>query len=470
VAQLSTRRDFKASIALGLQALQRLQPVLDRPDAPRAARQTEGVILQSTGFSQLRDMQRPAAAVTLRRALAVFRGLGATELEDLVATTGYIRTSWLLEEAIDRTGSVAERRALLEEGVALADRLLAVRPGHRPALRAKATTLNGLSQIAQEELQVAKAVQSLTAALDVETQALSLDAGSGASRNNMRIRYGQRSYLLSMLGRFDEARRDAELGLQVGQDEGVDSFGKFNLAFSNFETGVFYADLGEDARADALQREGDRLVEDLQRDGGFDLAALAIRRATTAGRIALARRDRAALSVVRRDLDVAKARFLADNPDDPAVDGLARVASGASAEVALALGDAVAAEGYARQSIEESKRFGVSGYYERRDAAAVLAMLSLALSAQGKLADASEAIRPALAFHLEPLVRASDDQMLKADHARVLYAAALASADPARRRAYLVEAAQRFDSMPAPLRQLKSFAALRADIARALQG
>jgi hypothetical protein len=86
------------------------------------------------------------------------------------------------------------------------------------------------------------------------------------------------------------------------------------------------------------------------------------------------------------------------------------------------------------------------------------------------LADASEAIRPALAFHLEPLVRASDDQMLKADHARVLYAAALASADPARRRAYLVEAAQRFDSMPAPLRQLKSFAALRADIARALQG
>ena len=470
VAQLSTRRDFNASIALGLQALQRLQPVLDRPDAPRAARQTEGVILSSTGFSQLRDMQRPAAAVTLRRALAVYRGLGATELEDLVATTGYIRTSWLLEEAIERTGSVAERRALLEEGVALADRLLAVRPGHRPALRAKATTLNGLSQIAQEELQVAKAVQSLTAALDVETQALSLDAGSGASRNNMRIQYGDRRLLLSRLGRLDEARRDAELGLQVGQDEGVDSFGKFNLAFANFATGVFYAELGEDARADALQREGNRLFEDLQRDGGSDLTALAIRRATAAGRIALARRDRAALSVARRDLDAAKARFLADNPGDPAVDDLARVASSASAEVALALGDAVAAEGYARQSIEESKRFGVSGYYERRDAAAVLAMLSLALSAQGKLTDASEAIRPALAFHLEPIVKASDDQMLKADHARVLYAAALASADPARRRAYLVEAAQRLDSMAAPLRQLKSFAALRADIARALQG
>ena len=471
VAQLSTRRDFKASIALGLQALQRLQPVLDKPDAPRAARQTEGAILQTTGFSQLRDIQRPAAAVTLRRALAVFRGLGATELGDLVAATGYIRTSWLLEEAIRRTGSVAERRSLLEEGVALADRLLAVRPGHRPALRAKATTLTGLSQIAQqEEMQVAKALQSLTAAIDADTQALSLDAGSGASRNNVRIRYGDRSDLLLMIGRLDEARRDAELGLEVGQDEGVDSFGKFNLAFANFQTGVFYAELGEDARADALQREGDRLVEDLKRDGGSDLAALAIRRAMAAGRIALARRDRAALLVARRDLDAAKARFLADNPGDPAVDGLASVASAASAAVALALGDAAAAEGYARQSIEESKRFGVSGYYERRDDATVLAMLSLALSAQGKWAEASEAIRPALAFHLEPLVRASDDQMLKADHARVLYAAALASTDPARRRAYLVEAAQRFDSMAAPLRQLKSFAALRADIARALQG
>jgi tetratricopeptide (TPR) repeat protein len=319
-------------------------------------------------------------------------------------------------------------------------------------------------------MQVAKALQSLTAAIDADTQALSLDAGSGASRNNVRLRYGDRSYLLSMIGRLDEARRDAELRLQVGQDEGVDSFGKFNLAFANFQTGVFYAELGEDARADALQREGDRLVEDLKRDGGSDLAVLAIRRAMAAGRIALARRDRAALLVARRDLDAAKARFLADNPGDPAVDGLARVASAASAAVALALGDAVAAEGYARQSIEESKRFGVSGFYERRDEVDVLASLSLALSAQGKLAEASAVIRPALAFHLEPLVRASDDQMLKADHARVLYAAALASTDPARRRAYLVEAAQRFDSMAAPLRQLKSFAALRADIARALQG
>jgi len=46
--------------------------------------------------------------------------------------------------------------------------------------------------------------------------------------------------------------------------------------------------------------------------------------------------------------------------------------------------------------------------------------------------------------------------------------AAFASDDAARRRTYLIEAAQRFDSMPESLRRFKSFAARRADIARAL--
>ena len=470
VAQLSTRRDYKSSIALGSQALQDLRPVLAEAEVSRAARQTEGAILVSLGFSQSRSFDRPAAAATLRRALAVFRGLGSTDLTDIVATTGHIRAAWLLEEAIRRAGAVDERRAILEEGVMLADRLLAVRPGHRPALRAKATTLNGLSAIERENLQAAKAVRWTTTALDADSQALSLDAGSGASRNNMRIRYGDRGYLLFTLGRLDEARRDADLGLEVGKDEGVDAFGKWNLAFSHSGTRLFYADLGDTGRADALQREADRLFGELKRDGVSDLSALTLRRANDSGRVAVAEGDRAALQSALRDLNDARTQFLADKAGDLSAYGLTRVASATAAAVALALGDAVAAEARARQALEDTKKHGVHGADERRDEADILASLSLALSGQGRRAEAAAVIQPALAFYSDPLVKASDMETLKADHARALYAAALASVEPTRRRSYLVEAAQRFDAMVVPLRRIKTFAALRADIARALKG
>ena len=470
VTQLSFRRDYKSSIALGSQALQDLRPVLAEAEVSRAARQTEGAILVSLGFSQSRSFDRPAAAATFRRALAVFRGLGSTDLTDIVATSWHIRAAWLLEEAIRRAGTVDERRAILEEGVMLADRLLAVRPGHRPALRAKATTLSGLSGIERENLQAAKAVRWITTALDADAQALSLDAGSGASRNNMRRNYRDRGYLLFTLGRLDEARRDADLGLEVGKDEGVDALGKWNLAFWHSRTRLFYADLGDTGRADALQREADRLFGELKRDGVWDLSALALRRANDSGRVAVAEGDRAALQSALRDLNDARTQFLADKAGDLSAYGLTRVASASAAAVALALGDAVAAEARARQALEDTKKHGVHGAEERRDEADILASLSLALSGQGRRAEAAAVIQPALAFYSDPLVKASDMETLKADHARALYAAALASVEPTRRRSYLVEAAQRFDAMVVPLRRIKTFAALRADIARALKG
>jgi hypothetical protein len=68
------------------------------------------------------------------------------------------------------------------------------------------------------------------------------------------------------------------------------------------------------------------------------------------------------------------------------------------------------------------------------------------------------------------VVRASDIGILKAEHARVLQAAALATADPARRREYLLEAARQLDAMPATLRRFRSNVALRAEISRQLAG
>ena len=467
VNRLVSLRDFNGAAELGLQALQNMQPLLQRRQVTRAARRAEGDLLEVTGFAQLRGSQETEAAVTLRRALEVFRGMGSMELKDLVATMQQVRVSWQLEEAIYRTATKAERGALLQEAVTLADRLLVVRPGHRSALRSKGTALGALSFNEAETLQFAKALHYLTAGIEVNEQAMRLEAGGGESRNNLRLSYRLRADIYVELGRIEDARRDMELALEVGRAEGLDSFSKFNLIAWTSYARLLSAELGDKARVSALQSAFDRQFAELQQEGSKDLSKMAQFAAMTGARIALAERDQAALRLARRKLDDAYAQVLADNPSDPSRYEFSRRASAFAAAAALALNEPVAAEAYARRALVEFEHWGSNSAQDRISQADVFASLALALSAQGKLTEATKVIAPALALFREPVVKASDSEAIKASHARVLYAAALASVEPARKRALLAEAAQRFDAMTATLRRFKSNAALRADIARA---
>jgi hypothetical protein len=142
----------------------------------------------------------------------------------------------------------------------------------------------------------------------------------------------------------------------------------------------------------------------------------------------------------------------------------------ASGLARLTLGELAAAEVQARRALAESQRMGTFTMGQRREDQQIRALLATVLARQGKLAEASATIQPAVAFFREPVVRASDIGILKAEHARVLQAAALATADPARRREYLLEAARQLDAMPATLRRFRSNVALRAEISRQLAG
>ncbi len=139
------------------------------------------------------------------------------------------------------------------------------------------------------------------------------------------------------------------------------------------------------------------------------------------------------------------------------------------ARLSLLLDDPGAAEVYARGASEFTEKLRIPDSASARwERASISYPLVIALARQGKKAEAMSLIQPALAFFREPVARESDHQTLKGSHAEALYAAALASTDSARRRAYILEAAQRFDSMPEALRVLRSYAELRAAISREL--
>jgi len=234
VQRFSNRADQGAAVALGLRALDNLRPIIEKGKTPKTVRALQGELFQSTGFAQLRTDELLAAQPSLRRALEIYRDLGSLELKSLSAASNHTRTTWLLAEAIrDSGGSITEARALLEEGIDVADRLLAVRPGHRPALRAKASSLRTLAGLEFKLLQARKEIAYAAEGTTVDTIALNLDAGLGVSRNNPRLAWAVSSIRSAWLGRLDDALRFSERGIEIGKDEYVDAFSAANLVVFN---------------------------------------------------------------------------------------------------------------------------------------------------------------------------------------------------------------------------------------------
>ncbi|MBC7623843.1 MAG: hypothetical protein H7232_10690, partial [Aeromicrobium sp.] len=121
------------------------------------------------------------------------------------------------------------------------------------------------------------------------------------------------------------------------------------------------------------------------------------------------------------------------------------------------------AAAYAQRELLERQRSARASLDDQRALNIARARLAIALAKQGKQYDAYKTIEPAIAFYQLPAVQKSDGVMLKAERARVLYAAALAK--PENKKALLTQAAQLMDGLPAAVRALRNETQLRAEIA-----
>ena len=89
--------------------------------------------------------------------------------------------------------------------------------------------------------------------------------------------------------------------------------------------------------------------------------------------------------------------------------------------------------------------------------------LAIALARQGKRDEARATLIPVQAYYRLPLVMTSDDQTLKGNRARVLFASALAN--PEKRASLLAEATKQLDAMPQSLKRLNWAVRIRDEIA-----
>ena len=136
---------------------------------------------------------------------------------------------------------------------------------------------------------------------------------------------------------------------------------------------------------------------------------------------------------------------------------------GTATDALMMKGDYANAAAYAQKELLELERSPRASLDDQRANNAARARLAIALAKQSKQYDARKTIEPAIAFYDLPAVQRSDGVILRAERAKVLYAAALAK--PESKKVLLTQALQLVDSLPAEVRVTKSVVQQRAEIA-----
>lgn len=468
----SNRNDQITAIKVITEALEKLKPVLAKANPPSRARWIEAQLSSLLGFSLLRSGREADATEYYQRTLAISRDFGALDLTNLTATSDYVRAGWQLGEALSTLGKIGEAKAVLNETIALADKLIAIRPGHRRALSAKATAYSYLAKIDGDQLHVAAALRSAREAQRVQQEVTDLDPGSSSSQNNLRVGHFGLSQGLFALGRVDESWREMLLTLTVGKDERVNGFGAQNLLSWHATAASTAASKGDMTRAKSDIAAAERYLAVIKASGASDRA-----RASGSARLSFVRSEIALMT--RVDLAAARSEYeqtLASTRalfGDKLTGGVAgRFAAGHMllAELSMALGEYAPAESNLRKALVLFQVNEASSLGDQVDVHEAHALLAMTLARQGKFDEAGKVIQPALAFYRLPLVVKSDDETMKYFQARVRLGAALAnSPNPVEKNKYLAEAAQRYDSMPPALRRLKNLARVREEIAQEMK-
>ena len=355
----------------------------------------------------------------------------------------------------------------------LADKLLAKRPGHRPALRAKGAALGVLADIDRRELRFTDALALSRAGLRVQQELTGLDPGNSSSQNNLRVAKWDVFSGVGELGHINEGIASAQAALVIDKVEILSGFSLRNLVPWHSFMASDYAEYGRMGEAQA----------DLAKAEKYLKSFMAVNTA------------KGAVTALQADLAMARARIdLANNkPDNVEADLAKHIAARlghcaelgkdaptgqdgtladlylTTADALLMKGDIVNAAAFAQKALLEWERSrdGVAdnerGLAYQRTIIGARTRLAIALAKQGKQYDAAKVIEPAMTFAALPAVQKSEGVLLKADLANALYAAALAK--PENKKALLTQAARLLDGLTADVKASKRWAKLRADVA-----
>jgi hypothetical protein len=436
---------------LNKRAVDLLRPYAEAPNASVGARRVFGTVATSAASYAIGD-ESLALVAEAQHALA---SIGALDGSDVGAAADYATSLEFKALTEWRMGRTDDLEATTSQGLALANRVLEVRPGHLKALAARVflKTLSAGKLVA--EMRVAEALARTNdayadAQLSLQLDPANVDTRGRVARNRVIAaseyrELGRPRMAIPAFRQHIEALRGGANGIAANGDQIVLSLGQ--IAYLE-------ADLGDSAGDAAPLKEAKDTCDELARLLGPDntrfiaanahyqhaLVRLALLSQNTAAALTIAKAARAKLLATDlAGLFDAEVGLLADSAHD-------------LGEVEFRLGDFAAADATFAAGIQEIGNSQV--IFNQRDRARFIVGRTMALAHMGQFAAAEALTGPALAAARTRNAHNRDAEDERLVFASVLYAQALV--DSAHRDALLTEAEVAIGLLPKEMRELRS--------------
>lgn len=471
-SQLLESRMVPTQAAATARAAALLRPLVDAPRSPASVREAYVEVLVRLGHDQERTKRDEDAVRTEEEAMRLAAQQGATDLSNLeMAANSAEAAAWLVT-ALGDLGRDDEARRVGIPAIALADRVIARRPGDRLALHAKQVICDSLAQAALDDLMPLEAVRLEQQSEAVLQKLLDLDPNSVVTENNLGVTRWTMGQSLWAAGQLRAAIRILRSAIQ-DRDKAAAGGTTYlvTTVFGRLDVAERLSELGDTAGVRAVIAAGQPNRDKLRHVaslGALGPAAADCVERASAGMIALDSDElRRALQIateLRRELQaVTGAASDADQLRDACEGGAEEIVG----EAQYQLGDFASAEKAWRVALADRQRRSSGNQDDSRDLADLRTDVAMALAREGQQAEADTLIRPITELFKGLAARNHGDQWLALELANALYVQALA--EPPRRATLLKKALALVNGLAPPLRPLRGVRQWRQRILEALQ-
>ena len=423
-----------------------------------AVAETEVALLTMQGFALSRDGNRLNESIrALERAMQIGVENGALQLENLYMSTLYAEAGAWRVSALIQAGRNEEARLVGADNGALADRILALRPGNLSALFSQAITQSSLGDLAMSELRPADAVTQQLRGLAVQRTLTSLDPSNAISQNNLASGLWGLGDAYWASGQPREALQVIEEGVTAMH---LASKGGLSLQLNEIrmlmDLATRYAMAGKLAAAENAAGAMEKTVSDITRvepKGSKWPAYADLIRKRAVGFIALVRGDpQTALRISSEIMPRIQAMEGDSDLEQNWKNASAYFVASLKARAELAMRLYPQSERSARQALQFKKKWQFDPNVDQRFEADESVVIALSLASQGRIPEARQVIDPVVKMHRELAAHNHGEQEQKVEFASALYVQALT--DSQHRAALLREAAALLNSLPKPMEGL----------------
>jgi hypothetical protein len=440
-----------------------LRPLAEKPNASPAANRAYVAFLVRLAWEQQNANHNDAVVQTTERAKALAVSLGARDLSNPDMAAYYAEAGAWQTGALTTLGRNDEATRVAHEDIALAEKVLELRPGNRVALHAEQVLLSDVVNAEINMLDPAAALADTERMEKVSSVMLGMDPNNVTSLNNTGVAYQLAADSLWSSGRpresiaahgvsmdyYSRSARSGAVGFIVIRAASSLSramrqaqFGDFPGARAEIDSGApFLAKLrqSKDAFASTLVEAADKIP----------LAKVALERgdAATAERLALETAQQLRSQKPNSDLETSENSVVLYQ------------AVHVAGQAAYRLGKFAAAEKDERDALAARKIWGTQATPDQRDLGESSTWLAMAISRQGRTAEARDIIAPVIRFQRTLAARNRSDRWLAYELALALYAQSLS--DRTQAPALRQEAARLLNGLAPELKPLKDVQQLR---------